>query len=70
MKKIPGYKGAIHIAEDEQVEFINLSTTEISNERYEELVRKEAQLDFLKKIVASKTNFSDITDLKALLDIQ
>lgn len=70
MKKLPAYKGAIHIAEDEQVEVINLSTTEISNERYEELVRKEAQLDFLKKIVASKTNFSDITDLKALLDIQ
>ena len=45
----------------------------ISNERYTELVLKETQLEFVKKLLASKisyNNYADISDLLLLLDVK
>lgn len=45
----------------------------ITNERYTELVRKEAQLEYIKKWLAAKTvyyNYADVSDIKLLLDVK
>ena len=46
---------------------------EITCARYEELIRKEAQLEVVKKWLRDKTaynNYADISDLLLLLDIK
>ena len=67
-------KGVISIPnENMKVEFLNLQTIEVDVMRYDELIRKEAQLDLIKKFVENKTsyiNYADISDLKILLDIK
>ena len=45
----------------------------VTNERYTELVKKETQLEFIKKMLKSKVsynNYVDITDILMLLDIE
>ncbi len=57
----------------EKIEIIHLPTIEVEQGRYDELIQKEAQLEFLKKLVASKVsynNYADISDLIVLLDIK
>ena len=46
------------------------TSVRISNERYVELVRKEAQFEFIKKMLETKNDYTDITDVKILLDIK
>ena len=65
--------GKIEIPKDTKVEFIGLPTVEVEQGRYEELIRKETQLEFLKKFIASKVsyyNHMDISELLVLLDIE
>lgn len=66
-------KGAIQMPNDIKVKILNLQTIEVEAMRYDELIRKEAQLDLIKKFVENKTsyiNYADISDLKILLDIK
>lgn len=45
----------------------------VEQERYEELIKKEAQFELIKKLLASKVSYNsyaDITDLLVLLDIE
>lgn len=67
--------GLINIpSEDMKVEIMNLPTVELGCDRFEELVRKETQLEFIKKWVQSKTTYSnnyvDVSDLLVLLDLK
>lgn len=70
----PIKSGLINIpSEDMKVEIMNIPTVELGCDRFEELVRKETQLEFIKKWVQSKTtynNYVDVSDLLVLLDLK
>ena len=74
MLKMKNYKnGVIEIPKDMNIEFLTLPTVEIERDRYDEFIRKEAQLEFVKKWLKDKTtynNYADISDLLLLLDIK
>lgn len=56
-----------------KVEIIHLPTVEVAQDRYDELIAKEAQLDFVKKWLHSNAryyNYADVSDLLLLLDIE
>lgn len=55
------------------VEVVSIPTIEVTQHRYDELIRKETQLEFVKKWLKDKTsynNYADISDLLLLLDIK
>ncbi len=70
----PFKNGTLNIPSEEiKVEILNLPTIEIERDRYDEFIRKEAQLEFVKKWIKDKTsynNYADISDLLLLLDIK
>ena len=55
------------------IEILELPKVEIEQGRFENLIRTEAQLEFVKKWLKDKTsynNYADISDLLLLLDIK
>ena len=67
-------KGVFNIPSEEmEIEIFNVPTVEIERVRYDEFIRKETQLEFVKKWLEGKTSYpncTDITDLLLLLDIK
>ena len=47
----------------------NCLTVDILLSRYEELIRKEAQIEFIKNWVSAQSGYTNIEDLKTLLDV-
>lgn len=74
-------KGVLQMVENDEfglpkgktVEYASLKTIEIPRRRFEQLLHKEAHIDFVRKWLASKVtynNYTDISDLLLLLDIK
>ena len=55
------------------IEFLDMPTIEVKQDRYDEFIRKEAQLEFVKKWLKDKAIYPqcvNISDLLILLDIE